>query len=254
MKAELPAFFIVSIIISLFTGCVSPNIPPEKIVFLKNPELLKKYELVPFQKAWKDKNVDLRHYSKIILEPVILSQHLSRNELEELNISTALGNDKNEILKFAKYTKRAFKKAIRNDPRLQLVSEPGPNTLIIRLALVKVVPGKPLFGIIRNVPIPIGKAGFLISPAAKLTGATVDSLKSSVAIEGEFIDSQTGKVVAMFADKQTETTALINMNLMSTYGTPREIVHKWAELIVKCLNRRPGEKIEAPDSIKLINY
>jgi len=236
-----------------FNSCQTA-VPEEKIVFLENPSLLKKYELVPFQKAWKDKNVDLRNYTKIIVEPVILSQHLSRNELEDLNISSVLGTEKDDILKFAKITKRAFKKAIRKDKRLKLVSEPGPDTLIIRLALVKVVPGKPLFGIIRNIPIPIGKAGFLISPAVKLTGATVDSLKSSVAIEGEFIDSETQKVVAMFADQQTETTALINMNLLSTYGTPREIVNRWAELVVKCLNRKPGEKIEKPNSIKIINY
>jgi len=240
-------------ILSLITGCQT-TAPAEKIVFLKNPSLLKKYDLVPFQKAWKNENIDLRKYKKVIIEPVILSQKLKRDELEKLNLSSLLGTEKEAILKFAKYTEKAFKEAVRKDSRLKLVSEPGANTLIIRLALVKVVPGKPLFGIIRNIPLPIGKAGFIISPAAKLTGASVDSVKSSVAIEGEFLDSQTDTVVAMFADRQTETTALLNMNLMSTYGTPQEIVNQWADLVVKCLNRKPGEKIEKSNGIKVINY
>ena len=253
MTPKLFTFFIIGAVLALFTGCQSTP-PAEKIVYLKNPERLKKYDLVPFQKAWKAKGVDLRKYTKIIVEPVILSQKLKRDELEKLNLSTVLGSEKDEILKFAKYTENAFKQAIKADHRLNLVSKPGPDTLVIRLALVKIVPGKPLFGIIRNVPLPIGKAGFIISPAIKLTGSSVDSLQSSVAIEGEFRDSQTGKVVAMFADHRTETTALINMNLMSSFGTPKEIVNKWAELVVKSLNRKPGEKIEDPSSIKVINY
>ena len=253
MKSKLLALIAVLGILPLFTGCQS-TAPAEKIVYLKNPQLLKKYDIVPFQKAWKDKNVDLRKYTKVIVEPVILSQKLSKDELEKLNLDSLLGSEKENILKFAKYTENAFKAAVRRDPRLTLVTKPGPNTLVIRLALVKVVPGKPLFGVLRNVPLPIGQASFIVTPAIKLTGATVDSVKSSVAIEGEFLDSQTRKVVAMFADRQTETSAIINFNLMSSYGTPKEIVNRWAELVVKCLGRRPGEKIENPaKGFKLIN-
>lgn len=243
---------VLACLFSLLTGCRTA--PAEKIVYLKNPELLKKYDLVPFQKAWKDKNVDLRKYTKVIVAPVILSQKLKKSDLEKINLDQLLGIEKEEIMKFAKYTEAAFKNAIRKDPRLKLVTKPGPNTLLIKLALVKVVPGKVLFGIVRNVPIPVGNAGFIITPAAKLTGMSVDSMKGSVAIEGEFLDSETNKVVAMFADRRTETTALININAISTFGTPREIVNRWADLVVKCLNRAPGEKVEARDGFKIINY
>ncbi len=236
------------------TGCSTTSKPAEKIVFLKNPELLKHYDLVPFHKAWKKSGVDLRKYTKIIVEPVITAQTLPKDELESLNLDAALGTEKQAILDFAKYTRAAFEKAVVADPRLSLVKSPGPNTLIIKLALVKVVPGKPLFGIVRNVPLPIGKAAFIVSPALKLTGAAVDSLKGSVAIEGELLDSQTRQPVAMFADRRTERSAVVNVNSMSAFGTPEAIVDEWARLLVKCLGRKPGEKIPRDESFKLLQY
>ena len=240
------------VVVGLF-GCATSQ-QEEKIVYLKRPDLLKKYKFIPFQKAWKDKNVDLRKYDKIIVEPVVTSQRLSKDELEKLNLDELLGTQKEKLLKFAEYTRKAFEKAVREEPGLQLATKPGPNTLILKLVLVKVVPGKPLFGIIRNVPLPIGQAGFIISPAAKVTGATISSMKASVAIEGEFLDSQSRKVVAMFADKETEKTAILNFNLMSPYATPEAIVDEWAKLLLKCLKRQPGQVIEKPSKYKLIEY
>ena len=243
---------IVFCVVLFLSGCQTA--PAERIVFLKRPELLKKYDLVPFQKAWKEKGINLRQYTKIIVEPVILSQKLKKDELEKINLDSLLGVEKEQIMQFAKYTENAFKQAVRKDPRLTLVTKPGPNTLIIKLALVKVVPGKPLLGMVRNIPIPIGKAGFIISSSAKAAGLATDSVKGSVAIEGEFIDSQTRKVVAMFADRRSETPALVNFNSMSTFATPKEIVNCWAAIVVKCLGRKPGEKVEYPDDFKIINY
>jgi len=79
-----------------------------------------------------------------------------------------------------------------------------------------------------------------------------DELKGSVAIEGELLDSQTGKVVAMFADSKTETPTILNIRAMTTYGVPKKIVDAWAVLFVKSLNRKPGEKVNAPPAFKLI--
>ena len=240
--------------IAQLTGCSTTSAPAEKTVFLKNPKLLKHYDLVPFHKVWKKEGVDLRKYTKIIIEPVVTTQSLPKDDLEALNIEAVLGTEKQAILDFAKYTREAFEKAVVEDPRLSLAKSPGPNTLIIKLALVKVVPGKPLFGIVRNIPLPIGKAAFIVSPALKLTGATVDASKGSVAIEGELLDSQTRQPIAMFADRRTERKAIVNVNSMSSFGTPKAIVNEWARLLVKCLGRKPGEKIPRDESFKLIQF
>ena len=237
-------------VVLLFAGCQTD--PKQKIVFLKNPQVLKHYELIPVGKVWKDPNSDLSKYDKIIVDSVITSKKLNKSTLAKLNLTSLLGTDKKEFIEFVKYTENAFKRAIRKDKRLKLTDTPGPNTLILRLALVKVVPGKPLFGIVRNVPIPVGKASFIITPAAKLTGIALNDVKGSVAIEGELIDSQSGKVVAMFADTRTETPSVINIRAMSTYGTPKKIVDAWAVLFVKALNRKPGAKLDAPPLFKLI--
>jgi hypothetical protein len=102
--------------------------------------------------------------------------------VEGTNLDALIGADQaKELRAFAKYTANAFKKTIANDSRLQLATEPGPNTMILRLGLAKVVPGKPLWGLARNTPLPIGKVGFIITPAIKLAGASVDELKFGVA-------------------------------------------------------------------------
>jgi hypothetical protein len=244
--------FLLSIIsvVFLFTGCQTSQ--KQKIVFLKNPQVLKNYELIPVGKVWKDPSADLRKYDKVMIDSIITSKKLKKSTLEKLNLGGLLGTDNKEFIEFVKYTKNAFERAVKKDKRLSLVDSPGPNTLIVRLALVKVVPGKPLFGIIRNIPIPVGQASFIITPAAKLTGFAFNDVKGSVAIEGELIDSQTGKIVAMFADTRTETPSVINIRAMSTYGTPRKIVDGWAVLFVRALNRKPGSKLDAPPLFKLI--
>ena len=125
--------------------------------------------------------------------------------------------------------------------------------MVLKLGLAKVVPGKPALGLLRNVPLPIGKAGFIISPAIKLAGASIDDLKASVAVEGELLDSRTREPIAMFADVATEKSAVVNTALLTSYGTPREIVDQWAEWFVATLNRKPNEKIERKAGFKLIN-
>jgi hypothetical protein len=244
-------YFLATVCIVVLTGCQTGQ-KNQKIVFLKNPQVLEHYKLLPFNKVWKDPASNLRKYDKIIVQSLVTSKQLKKTELEKLNLQSVLGMEKAGLFKFAKYTENAFKRAIKKDKRLTLAEKPGPNTLILRLALVKVVPGKPLFGIIRNIPLPLGQASFIITPTAKLTGMAFDELKGSVAIEGELLDSQTGKVVAMFADSKTETPTILNIRAMTTYGVPKKIVDAWAVLFVKSLNRKPGEKVNAPPAFKLI--
>ena len=218
VKVGMLLFLAVSLI--AMCGCRTPPEPEKKIVTLKHPELLKKYDMIPVHKAWKDPKVDLGKYDKIIVERVEVPEGIKLTELEKTNLDSVLGVHAVQVRKFANYTADAFKKAIQADPRLQLATQPGPNTMILKLALVKVVPGKPMLGILRNVPIPVGKASFIITPAIKVVGGAVDELQSSVSIEGELLDSQTRRVIAMFADKEKETSAVINTALMTSYGTP----------------------------------
>jgi len=252
MKKKLIVTTFIAVGISYFlTGCQANK--ADKIVFLKNPGMMKKYDFIPFQKAWKDPNTNLQSYNKIIVEPVYTAKKLQKSDLEKINLDSIFGTEKKKALEFLDYTENAFKKAIDEDSRLQLVTNPGPNTMILQLALVKVVPGKPLVGAAKNIPV--SKIGLIITPATSAAGGTVDGpFQSSVAIEGRFLDSQTKKVIAKFADRQKEKTALFNIRDFSAYGTPQQIVDEWAKLVVLCLNRKPNEKIKKSGNIKLINF
>lgn len=234
-----------------FSGCHAK--PVEETVFLKDGHKMEKNKFLPFHNTWKDPDVNLQDYTKIIVEPVYTSKRLKRSDLEKLNINKLFGTNKKQAFEFIDYTEAAFKKAIDDDRRLQLVTTPGPKTMILQLALVKVVPGKPLIGTARNIPF--SKIGLIITPAVKtVAGSTQSPIQASVAIEGRFLDSQTKKVIAKFADNEKDTTALLNVKEMSSYGTPRQIVDQWAKLLVKCLNRKKNEKIERSQRVKIINF
>jgi len=171
-----------------------------------------------------------------------------------------LDEEKQDMADFAKYTEDAFKKAIKEDPnkRFQLVDKPGPNTLVLEIALVKVVPGKPIKGALKNaanltpigaiiMPLKMGKQGYTDSPG-----------QASVAIEGRLTDSRTGEYFAMFADRRKQKTAVFNANDFTAYGNLRQIVDEWANGFVIISNKRPletGEKYEDNSSpINIINY
>jgi len=239
----------------LFTcACSAP--PAKDAGFIEHPHMMRHYEFIPCQRAWKDRNVRLRDYNKIIVMPVFTKDQLEKSWLERNNLRHLLGDDDKDLAKFATYTEQAFKKAIMADHRLILTNRPGQNTMILELALVKVVPGKPIIGGISNLSN-LTPIGFIVMPIKlEAETATDSSLLSSVAIEGRFRDSETGKVIAAFADREREKVAIFNALDFTSYGNPRQIVDQWARELVQTLNMdvARGDKVKRPSGFTPVNY
>lgn len=237
----------------LVAGCSTP--PVRDAGFIEHPEMLRHYEFVPVQRAWKDPAVRLRAYTKIMVMPVFTRDQLEQSWLERNNIRHILHEDENDLAEFATYTEQAFRKAISDDRRLVLTNRPGPHTMILELALVKVVPGKPIVSGLSNLcnftPI-----GFLVMPV-KLGAetATDTSLLSSVAIEGRFRDSESGRVIAAFADRRRQNVAILNIRDFTVYGNPKQIVDEWARELVQTLHMdvARGDKVERPYEFTPVN-
>lgn len=244
----------------LFYGCGNQADPVRNSGFLPSADLMHKTDLVPVQRVWRSHKLKSTDYNKIIVMRINTDYQLPRTDAEKNNIRTMLDEEKQDMADFAKYTEDAFKKAIKEDPnkRFQLVDKPGPNTLVLEIALVKVVPGKPVKGALKNaanltpigaiiMPLKMGKQGYTDSPG-----------QASVAIEGRLTDSQTGEYFAMFADRRKQKTAIFNANDFTAYGNLRQIVDGWANGFVLISNKRPletGEKYEDNSSpINIINY
>lgn len=236
----------------LLTGCQAT--PAQEVVFIQQQEKkLQNYDFLPVDKAWYDPEIDFKKYTKIIVEPVITSKRIKQSDLEKANLDSFLGTDKEKALEFVKYTQNAFEKAIQNDTRLQLAEKPGPDTMILQIALVKVVPGKAVVGAVKNIPM--SRIGLIIAPATSAAGGSMDGpLQSSVAIEGRLLDSQSKQVIAAFADREKEKTAVFNLRDFRAYGTPEQLVDEWAALFVKALNRKPGEEVKPKARVKIINF
>ena len=255
-----PVLFLMSGLCAVFAGCKAS--PVADSGFIKNPEMMQKYDVLPVQKAWKDPNFKASNYNEIMVVPVYTKDQLDKTWMEEANIRTWMDEENSDVKEFAQYTEKAFKKAVTKSKNYKLVDKPGPKTLILELALVKIVPGKPVLGAAKNLAAPI-VGGFRLmalamAPARTAVSASSDSpLQASVAIEGRILDGVSKKVVATFADREKQEAAVVNLKDFSAYGNLEQIVDQWAGQFVEILDKHPletGIKVEdkAP-GIRLLN-
>ena len=242
-------------IMLLLVGCTTN--PVKDTGFLDNPEKMTKKEGIPVQRVWKDPQTSIADYDNILIKPIFTKKMLENSTLEKANIHTWLSNENKNVAEFAKYMKNAFKEAVKKSKRFNLVTKPGPRTMILELSLVKVVPGKPILGAIANLSN-LTPIGFLISPLKMTANAASDSpTQSSVAIEGRILDAQTGNAIAMFADRRKERTAFFNTKDFRPYGNPEQIADEWADDFIRILEKRPketGKNIDQKSNVRFINY
>ena len=242
--------------ITLLFTCACSTPPVKEAGFIEHPQLMRHYECIPFQRAWKDRNVRLKEYNKIVVMPVFTKDQLEKSWLEQNNLRYLLGDEETDLAEFATYTELAFKRAVMADRRLKLTNKRGPNTMILELALVKVVPGKPIISGLSNLGN-LTPIGFMLMPVKLGAQTATDSpMLSSVAIEGRFRDSETGKVIATFADRERQKVAIFNALDFTSYGNPQQIVDQWALELVQTLNMdiARGDKVERPSGFTPVNY
>jgi hypothetical protein len=161
---------------------------------------------------------------------------LEINFWEKMSTASLFGLD-DDLPRLAVSLRDSVETAFRSDPvhRFEVASEPGEKTLILELALVEVVPNKSMFalgalasmGAAPAIGMPIG----VIAHTAK---------RGTVAIEGRVRDSETGELVAMFADRETSKTRVVDIQSVRWYGHAYEIFDEWAVQLV-AVTSRPAE-------------
>ena len=125
-----------------------------------------------------------------------------------------------------------------------IVDKAGPDTLRLELALVQLVPSKADLNVVENV------VGFVIWPLGFLTvfnsGAT--------AFEGKLRDSQTGKIVCSFVDRETDEPAVVNFPGFTYYGNSRYFIDRWSRQFVDFMNAKDYRKLKTDFPLKLIVF
>lgn len=204
---------------------------PERMVTLERDEH-------PFHRVWVSPLHDRARYTKILIAPVSTDHVLENSFWDKTSTATFFGLD-DDVKELALRLHDDVARAFREDPhaRFAVVDEADAETLILELALVEVVPNKSF--------IALGAlAAMAAPPAISVPLGTFASRTEHgyVAMEGRVRDGASGEIVAMFADRETAKTRVLDLQSVLWYGHAYEIFDEWAEQLVAVANRpeEPG--------------
>ena len=133
--------------------------------------------------------------------------------------------------------------------RFAIVDEKRDDTMILELAVTQLVPNKAFLGAIGlaawAAPLPIGV------PVGMLATFADDGW---MAIEGRVRDAKTGAVMAMFADRESAKTRVVDIEAMTWYGQARESMNDWADQLVLLANTPKDVKVEDSSAFTLMPW
>jgi hypothetical protein len=167
--------------------------PAPNAGFIANPERDTYHADLPFNREWIKTSFDKNLYNTIIIAPVNTTHVLKMNWWQQTNLSNLSGQFPKDFQDVANYMQNSFTKAIENDPqhRFGVVTQPTGHTLQLEMALIELVPSKPVLNALGWLQLGGGTAASVISPR-------------TVAFEGRLRDAQTGEIVATFADREKQ--------------------------------------------------
>ena len=155
----------------------------------------------------------------------------------------------------ADYFRNTFINAFNSMPdnRFKVVNRRGYGTLMLDIAIVEIVPTKVSMNSVSGAlmfvplgPVLLGAVFSLIALPIKvaLSGSFESGFKSYIAFEAVLKDAMTGKVLAAYADRETQKATLISFKDYTYFAHIRGIIDEWAKQTVRMLNRKGNEKIE----------
>jgi hypothetical protein len=231
-------------------GCKAGEVPDS--AFNPHPELMSKDNTVPFQRTYWNDKFNPRAYREILIAPVNTDYIMAQGFWEKMNIAN-LDKErfKEDIASLAGYTQHSFTKAFMEDPnhRFIVVDTAGPDTLILELALVQVVPSRAVLSAIGCVFSGItATVGMTAGAASK----SQDVGKGVVAIEGRFRDGRTGEIIGMFADCEHPKSAILDLKALDWWAPAKIIIDDWSRQLVEAANSQPGAVVKDSPAFELL--
>jgi hypothetical protein len=225
------------------SGCAAMKAKPSQGTGFVPMEELSNRADYPFNKAWVKEGVDWDKYKTIYIKDVNTKYLMEANWWQENFRRQDMEQD---TRKLASYMLEKFRESFKNDPkRLYVVLDaPEPGSLTLELALTEMVPSNPVLEAI-SIAAPYG-SGVVVQAAAKGSGA-----KATVAFEAKVVDTDTGTVLVMAADREQGKVAPINLRALAWYGEAHVIINEWADQFVRVANKHPGEVVKAASPFTL---
>ncbi len=165
-------------------------------------------------------SVDWKSYTKIIIEPVTFwgGSSTDASTATQQMLCDYLYNALNEKLA----------------ANLQIVTEPGPNTLVLRVALTNVTASTPG---LRTISVVVPQARLLTALGNVVTGN--QAFAGSAQGEGELTDSVTGERLAAFVDKTQAAASITNAGSWQ-WGDVKTVMDSWVTLMQTRLTQLQG--------------
>jgi hypothetical protein len=172
-----------------------------------------------------EKNKDvLKTYHKFLIEPITI---YLLPEAEDRGI------DPDDLDRLARYFADAITDELMSSDRYEVVTEPGPGVLDVRLAITNVEPtgGK------KNAALKAGAtaASVAVAPGASLLVPRLSVGK--VSIEGEMLDSVSGERMAAFVTGKGGRRWFSGLNAYKKWGDIEAAFRTWAKNFRKRLDQ-----------------
>jgi hypothetical protein len=211
--------------------------------FIANPERQKKRDDLPFQKVWIKPGFEKSPYRELAIAPVDTRHMLEMDWMHEASSANWIGDVKNDIAELARYFHHQVVNEFKQDPnhRFQVIPDSEgrrPNALRLELALIEIDPSLPV----------LHALGWL-QPGGGTAAGVINQRRA--AFEGRLRDLKTGKVVATFADRDSQDAGPLDLTRLTWYGPAKGIMDRWAKQFVQIANRKPGESITDPTPFTL---
>jgi hypothetical protein len=237
----------------ILTGCnalyhaTRPD-PPQLTAFLPQHKLLVEQQPeFPFYYFWEKKNIDWSKYNSVYVAPVNTDYLLKDNWWEKVNTQT-LDKVKKEIPELAKYMREKFVdelSSVQARGNFKMVDKPGSGTITVELALTKLVPTKAELNL-------LGTGASIFIPGAGLAASMASG--GSVSVECKAVDSQTGDLLLMFADREDDPSAAINIAGFTWYSAAKSNIDMWARQTAAMAVVSKLEEMKRDFPFQLINY
>jgi hypothetical protein len=239
----------VSVLVAMvLTGCKATPAPESG--FLEDSGKLSSNPNLPFAKGYWNREVNQRKFREIYVAPVNTRYVLAQNIWEGANAAQVKQEDIRKAMdEMGAYMRESFRKAAAADPqrRFVVVDRPGPNTIVLEMAIVQLVPSKAALnalGFVSWIPTAVMVAGSTVTESQ-------DQGKGVIAIEARLRDGGTSEVVGMFADREHPPTALVDLKSVSWWQPCRAVIDTWASQFINVANN-PGRKISDAKAFELL--
>jgi hypothetical protein len=199
-----PAFLICLALLVGLTACGGQS--TSRNGFLSDYSKLKENSRYAGSRIYANPAAPLKNYSRFIVNPV---------QVRLSSIGAHRSSDPEKLQEISQYAHKQFVTALQNGG-YEVVTSPGPGTLILRSALTEVAPSE-------------------LKPRAYLLNISL----GGASIEAEFVDALSGEVVVAVMESQRGKKITTGSN---DYENAKNVIDRWAARLVQRLDEEHGKK------------